>query len=109
MSPTLNPNTDTENDVCLLWKTNAVNVGDLVMFSHPFLNIPVVKRVTASEGEYIHFRDRYTRIPEGHIWVEAEETFRGQDSKRFGPVARGLVQAKIVAIIWPLSRFRFFT
>ena len=59
MSPTLNPNTDTEKDVCLIWKTNFVNVGDIVSFMHPFMNIAVVKRVTAIAGERLLMKNRY--------------------------------------------------
>ncbi|KAI8822972.1 peptidase S24/S26A/S26B/S26C [Fimicolochytrium jonesii] len=47
----------------------------------------------------------YVRIPRGHVWVESDEPFRGVDSNVFGPVPLGLVESKVVAVLWPTDRF----
>ncbi|KAF7310652.1 hypothetical protein HMN09_00608000 [Mycena chlorophos] len=47
-------------------------------------------------------------IPQGHIWIVGDNTANSRDSRTFGPVPMGLVQTKLVARIWPPSRFTIF-
>ena len=108
MSPTINPQTDLENDVCFVLKTTKCSKGDIILFKHPFLNIPTVKRVGGVEDDMKQFRSKFIKVPKGHVFVEAEESFHGQDSRDFGPIPLGLVQGKILGVIWPLKRFKLF-
>jgi len=51
------------------------------------------------------YPDKEVRIPAGHIWVEGDETYRTDDSNRFGPVPMALLHSKLIFIIWPFTRF----
>lgn len=50
----------------------------------------IVKRVVAVEDDVVQTlppcSDAEVRVPEGHIWVEGDESFRTLDSNTFGPV-----------------------
>jgi signal peptidase I len=108
MSPTLNPHTDKERDIVLIWKTDNVQVNELCFFLNPFdAGMSLVKRVTGLEGDWMFYRNRHATVPTGHVWVQADESFRGMDSRDFGPLPRGLIWGKAIAIIYPLNRIRW--
>eukprot|EP00965_Chrysotila_dentata_P191439 6174528-Pleurochrysis_carterae.AAC.2 len=44
-----------------------------------------------------------SQVPKGHIWVEGDNANNSNDSNTFGPVAAGLVEARVEAKVWPLS------
>lgn len=92
-----------------------------------------VKRLIALPGEWVQFpgSPKVTKIPEGHCWVEGDNSARSLDSRAFGPVScfsnpasvplfglimylrqclccfqipLGLVQGRVTHIIWPPSK-----
>ncbi len=118
MEPTLNPPENLlKNDVVLLDKFSVsrlhlYRVGDVVILSHPRdSKRQLVKRILALPGDLVKpwlppgTRDGYEppviKIPAGHMWVESDEPFHGQDSNTFGPVPLGLVSARVAWIVWP--------
>lgn len=55
-------------------------------------------------------------VPQNYVWVEGDVSalrWRGRlrteaksrDSREFGPVPVGLITARVVCILWPISRF----
>ncbi|KAJ7276277.1 peptidase S24/S26A/S26B/S26C [Mycena haematopus] len=113
MQPTLNP------DSSLLWRDVGLfdrytiykgrhRRGDIVILKSP--NNPkhnIVKRIIGIEGDIVRTLPPYplpeVRVPEGHIWVEGD-AFHSQDSNSFGPVPLGLVDSRLICLIWPVWR-----
>ncbi|KAJ7742480.1 peptidase S24/S26A/S26B/S26C [Mycena maculata] len=119
MQPTLNPNES------LLWRDVAIfdrfsihtlqcyRRGDIVALKSPHnAKHELVKRISAVEGDIVRTLPPYpepeVRVPKGHIWVEGD-AFHSQDSNSFGPVPLGLIDSRLVSIIWPFWRFRSST
>ena len=41
-------------------------------------------------------------MPDGHIWVEGDNSTNSSDSRHYGPVPASLVLGKVLLRIWPL-------
>ena len=108
MQPTFNK-TQTSNDLLLLDKLSATNRwykrGDVVVLRSPHTpNEMLTKRVIAMQNDLVYNRQgRLVRVPRGHLWIEGDNALNSNDSNAFGPVAQGLVQARVAAKLWPLS------
>ncbi|XP_072408197.1 mitochondrial inner membrane protease subunit 2 isoform X4 [Chiloscyllium punctatum] len=91
MQPSLNPPGRTTCDVVLLnrWSVRNYEVqrGD------------VISLVTMG------YRNRFIKIPNGHLWIEGDHHGHSFDSNAFGPVSLGLVHARASHIIWPPNRW----
>ncbi|KAJ7667904.1 peptidase S24/S26A/S26B/S26C [Mycena polygramma] len=115
MQPTLNP------DSSLLWRDVAIfdrvsihtfqrqGRGDIVVLKSPYnAKIELVKRVIAIEGDLVRTLPPYpqpeVRVPKGHVWVEGD-AFHTVDSNSFGPLPLGLVDSRLLCLIWPFWRF----
>ncbi|XP_043319111.1 mitochondrial inner membrane protease subunit 2 isoform X2 [Cervus elaphus] len=92
MQPSLNPGGSQSSDVVLLnhWKVRNFEVqrGD------------VVSLVTMGH------KNRYVKVPRGHIWVEGDHHGHSFDSNSFGPVSLGLLHAHATHILWPPERWQ---
>ncbi|XP_064431113.1 mitochondrial inner membrane protease subunit 2 isoform X5 [Mirounga angustirostris] len=92
MQPSLNPGGSQSSDVVLLnhWKMRNFEVqrGDIVSL------------VT------IGHKNRYVKVPRGHIWVEGDHHGHSFDSNSFGPVSLGLLHAHATHILWPPERWQ---
>ncbi|KAM7120785.1 mitochondrial inner membrane protease subunit 2-like isoform 2-T2 [Molossus nigricans] len=69
----------------------------------------IIKRVIALEGDIIKtmgHKNRYVKVPRGHIWVEGDHHGHSFDSNSFGPVSLGLLHAHATHILWPPERWR---
>ncbi|MDX1692007.1 MAG: S26 family signal peptidase [Acidimicrobiia bacterium] len=75
-------------------------VGDVVVLDHPERpGFELVKRVTAVAGD----RVGDIHLLPGEVWVEGDDPVAGSvDSRRFGPVLAGSVQARVVLRYRPL-------
>ena len=47
----------------------------------------------------------WIRVPKGYLWVTGDNLSNSSDSRLYGPVPSGLVRGKIVARVWPDSRW----
>ncbi|XP_070611618.1 mitochondrial inner membrane protease subunit 2 isoform X1 [Erythrolamprus reginae] len=94
MQPSLNPVEQQVSDIVLLnhWTIQNYKVerGDIVSLVSPRNpEQKIVKRVIALEGDIIKtiaYKQKYVKIPHGHIWVEGDHHGHSFDSNAFGPV-----------------------
>jgi inner membrane protease subunit 1 len=92
---------------------HGIEIGDIVSFQHPTEPHRALKRVIANEGDFVARRfvtikDGYVRdaggselmirIPEGHVWLEGDNKSLSKDSRLYGPVAKSLVDGKVIGI-----------
>ncbi|WOK98761.1 hypothetical protein Cni_G07473 [Canna indica] len=81
--------------------------GDVIAFKSPSdHNRQFVKRLVALPGDWMHVPNSsdILKIPEGHCWVEGDNTGCSFDSRHFGPIPLGLVRGRVTHIIWPPQR-----
>jgi type IV secretory pathway protease TraF len=62
----------------------------------------MVKRIVALPGDLVGER----RMLDDEYWVEGDLASASTDSRRFGPVARRGLKARVVLIYWPKERRR---
>ncbi|CAK9133859.1 unnamed protein product [Ilex paraguariensis] len=68
--------------------------GDVVVFCSPSDHRKsIVKRITALPGDWINmpYSSDALKIPEGHCWVEGDNSASSVDSRSFGPVCYPLL------------------
>eukprot|EP00446_Apocalathium_sp_SHHI-4_P087119 CAMPEP_0177476636 /NCGR_PEP_ID=MMETSP0369-20130122/23691_1 /TAXON_ID=447022 ORGANISM="Scrippsiella hangoei-like, Strain SHHI-4" /NCGR_SAMPLE_ID=MMETSP0369 /ASSEMBLY_ACC=CAM_ASM_000364 /LENGTH=216 /DNA_ID=CAMNT_0018951877 /DNA_START=99 /DNA_END=749 /DNA_ORIENTATION=- len=113
MSPTLNPQ-DTFydrlfRDVVLVFRNAEFQKGDIVVLRDPTANTSIVKRlISAKGGDFVPTGDGgFTYVPPGHCWVEGDNPALSVDSRTFNAVPRGLLDALVVAVVWPFWRARW--
>ncbi|KAH6796173.1 hypothetical protein C2S51_037159, partial [Perilla frutescens var. frutescens] len=102
MMPTLNPNGDVvviESVSLLLGKVGA---GDVIVARSPEdPRSRICKRILGVEGDTVTFFDHRTHqsksivIPEGHVWIQGDNTCRSHDSRCHGPIPYGLIIGKV--------------
>ncbi|XP_062913972.1 mitochondrial inner membrane protease subunit 2 isoform X3 [Mobula hypostoma] len=99
MQPSLNPPGGTTCDIVLLnrWSVRNYEVqrGDIISLLSPKNpEQKIIKRVIALEGDIIKtmgYRNRYIKIPSGHLWIEGDHYGHSFDSNVFGPVTKLLI------------------
>ncbi|XP_060784188.1 mitochondrial inner membrane protease subunit 2 [Neoarius graeffei] len=114
MQPSLNPEGALSSDVVLLsrWSVRNYEVrrGDIVSVVSPKNpKQKIIKRVIALEGDFIKtlgYKNRYIRVPDGHLWIEGDHHGHSFDSNTFGPVSLGLLHGRASHIIWPPNRWQ---
>ncbi|KZT53312.1 LexA/Signal peptidase [Calocera cornea HHB12733] len=117
MQPTFNPDPGFGKDIVLgnryVGRTEPTQLrrGDVVTLRDPTIpDLLITKRILALEGDVVRtlppYPDTYVTIPPFHAWVEGDEPFRSSDSNHFGPVSLALVDSRVEAVVWPLSRAR---
>ncbi|XP_042561542.1 mitochondrial inner membrane protease subunit 2 [Clupea harengus] len=114
MQPSLNPDGGSASDVVLLnrWSVRNYRVqrGDVVSVLSPKNpQQKIIKRVIALEGDFIKtlgYKNRYVRVPDGHLWIEGDHHGHSFDSNSFGPVSQGLLHGRASHIIWPPNRWQ---
>ncbi|KAF8211245.1 peptidase S24/S26A/S26B/S26C [Mycena galopus ATCC 62051] len=129
MQPTLNPDSSLLwRDVGIFDRRAIYKLrhrrGDIITLKSPEdAKFELVKRVIALEGDTVRTLPPYpvpeVRVPEGHVWVEGlfvpclilryltrreGDAFHSQDSNSFGAVPLGLVDSRLVCLIWPVWR-----
>ncbi|XVF55102.1 hypothetical protein PTKIN_Ptkin06aG0009400 [Pterospermum kingtungense] len=113
MSPTFNPKTDTLlgslNDYVLVEKFCLLKYkfshGDVVVFRSPFNHKEKhVKRIVGLPGDRVGTHYDMVKIPDGHCWVEGDNSSSSVDSRSFGPVPLGLINGRATHVVWPPHR-----
>lgn len=73
-----------------------------------------IKRVIGMPGDFVlrdspdSPSDMMIQVPEGHCWVVGDNLPASRDSRMYGPLPLALVKGKVVARIWPYSRWTVF-
>ncbi|NP_001088705.1 mitochondrial inner membrane protease subunit 2 isoform X1 [Xenopus laevis] len=114
MQPSLNPDARGESDIVLLnrWRARNYDVqrGDIVSLVSPKNpEQKIIKRVIALEGDIVKtlgHKNRYVKVPRGHVWVEGDHHGHSFDSNAFGPVSLGLLHSHATHILWPPNRWQ---
>jgi len=64
----------------------------------------VIKRVVATEGEYVINNDVYERIRKGHFFAVGDNMNQSIDSRRYGQVPISLIRGTAEYVILPYPR-----
>ncbi|XP_014249510.1 mitochondrial inner membrane protease subunit 1 isoform X1 [Cimex lectularius] len=83
--------------------------GDIVIaksVSDPLVN--VCKRVTGIAGDIIWTGCKFTRVPQGHVWLQGDNSSESTDSRVYGPVPEALIRGRVSLRIWPLREMCVF-
>ncbi|KIL70170.1 hypothetical protein M378DRAFT_607283 [Amanita muscaria Koide BX008] len=112
--PTLNPDSSIWKDIAIFDRITPLFMrpyqrGDIVTVRSPTdPERTLIKRIVALEGDIVETRppcaEPEVEVPPGYIWIEGDESFRTNDSNLFGPVPLGLVESRLVFLVWPLDR-----
>ncbi|XP_057949763.1 mitochondrial ATP-independent inner membrane protease subunit 1a-like [Malania oleifera] len=114
MLPTLNLTGDVILAERISTRFRKVAPGDIVLVrSHENPRKIVAKRLMGMEGDRVTFvvdpknSDRLDTVvvPKGHIWIEGDNIYDSNDSRRFGAIPYGLLQGKVFWRIWPPKSF----
>jgi signal peptidase I len=109
-----------------------ISVGDVVVLQHPQREGTICKRVLGLPGDMVipsqplhsartsrhdfsiwnenqddsynqdHTSSSLIIVPDGHIWVEGDNSNNSSDSRHYGAVPAALVMGKVLIRIWPL-------
>lgn len=108
MTPAFNSTTP-DKDLLLLDRISIAarlyTRGDVVVLASPHVpNEAILKRIVGVEGDLVRSRDGdVVSVPRGHLWIEGDNAAVSNDSNHYGAVSEGLVRARVVAKLWPLS------
>ncbi|CAL9024271.1 unnamed protein product [Prunus brigantina] len=100
---------------CISTQLDKLGVGDIVLVQSP--EVPwkfMTKRLIVMEGQSVTYVVDpknslrllwYVNVPKGHVWIEGDNIYESNDSRKFGPVPYGLLQGKVFWRIWPPKDF----
>ena len=108
MQPTLNDGAGSCDAVCLdRLFAHSYERGDVVVLHSPTDPTEMVlKRVIGMGGDWVRRRggdQSFVRVPAGYLWIEGDSERFSIDSNSYGAVPAGLVNARVLCKVWPLS------
>eukprot|EP00929_Paragymnodinium_shiwhaense_P002505 TRINITY_DN102772_c0_g1_i1.p2 TRINITY_DN102772_c0_g1~~TRINITY_DN102772_c0_g1_i1.p2 ORF type:complete len:180 (+),score=28.35 TRINITY_DN102772_c0_g1_i1:69-542(+) len=110
MTPTLNPQESFIDrhlrDYVLVHKNAEFRNGDIVVLRDPHSNNRIIKRLVAQQHEVVHVDGFPAYVPSGHCWVEGDNDAHSVDSRHFGSVPMGLLDALVISVVWPWWRVK---
>eukprot|EP00941_MAST-03F_sp_MAST-3F-sp1_P003993 g3993.t1 len=77
------------------------------------VDVGIVKRVRGVEGDSVRYkksrngRIMKTVVKKGQVWLEGDNPGDSRDSREYGAVPVSLVKARVIARIWPPTRWGF--
>ncbi|XP_021888611.1 mitochondrial inner membrane protease subunit 2 isoform X2 [Carica papaya] len=110
MSPTFNPRANSLTDDYVLLEKLCLekykfSSGDIVVFRSPSnYREKHIKRIVGLPGDWIGISHDVVKVPQGHCWVEGDNSASSMDSRSFGPIPLGLIQGRVTHIVWPPQR-----
>lgn len=96
--------------------TTGISVGDVVVVQHPDRVGTVCKRVLGLPGDIVTKPTRRTQkeqildrsrsdilvVPDGHLWIEGDNSWNSSDSRNYGTVPAALLVGRVLLRVWPL-------
>jgi signal peptidase I len=99
--------------------TTGISVGDVVVVQHPQRYGTVCKRVLGLPGDVVvrpppqrqrpRSRARAPKqpehlivVPDGHVWLEGDNSMNSSDSRTYGAVPAALIVGHVVCRVWPI-------
>lgn len=82
-----------------------LSIGDVVVADHPNRPGTICKRIAALPGDQVLLRNKGGRletVPNGHVWLEGDNSMQSNDSRHYGPIPLALLKGRAIARIWPL-------
>ncbi|KZT75187.1 LexA/Signal peptidase [Daedalea quercina L-15889] len=98
-------------------KPESLRRGDLVTYLSPLDPTRMVcKRIVGLPGDVICVdptgelapSTEHVVIPRNHVWLSGDNAPLSRDSRVYGPVSMALIKGRIVARVWPPSKFTVF-
>ncbi|KAG6845967.1 hypothetical protein H0H87_011015 [Tephrocybe sp. NHM501043] len=99
------------------WLNPEIARGDLMVIESPLNPGDVIcKRILGLPGDIVCVdptgvyapSTEHVVVPKGHVWVIGDNATLSRDSRVYGPVPISLIQARLFARIWPLSKATVF-
>jgi signal peptidase I len=90
---------------------SGVNIGDVVVVEHPQREGTICKRVIGLPGDEIILkkasyseakRRGLLKVPDGHLWLEGDNSANSLDSRTYGPVPAAMIVGRVPFRVWPL-------
>ena len=98
-----------------IWKqhfTSGLQRGDVVILHHPSKEGSLCKRIIGLPGDIILRTDggseesnHRVTVPQGHLWVEGDNSLQSHDSRAYGPVPASLIVGQVICRLWPLREY----
>jgi inner membrane protease subunit 1 len=95
--------------------TTGISVGDVVVVQHPERHGTVCKRVLGLPGDVVLRpppsrrsrrsappRENLYVVPDGHCWIEGDNSLNSSDSRVYGAVPAALIVGRVLCRVWPL-------
>ena len=91
--------------------TTGISVGDVVVVQHPERQGTVCKRILGLPGDVVIRSSRAQQrrvpqsllvIPDGHVWIEGDNSLNSSDSRAYGPVPAAMIVGRVLCRVWPL-------
>ena len=57
---------------------------------------------TSFEGNVPFTQNQIRIVPDGHIWLEGDNSLDSVDSRSYGPIPAGLIIGRVVCRVWPI-------
>ncbi|KAJ2548249.1 hypothetical protein EV175_004899, partial [Coemansia sp. RSA 1933] len=113
--PSMAPSVNIAGDLLLVerlpgWR-DRVKVGELVVFVTPTRpERRASKRVLGMPGDVVCVDPTvdsmsYVVVPKGHMWLQGDNYSNSTDSRVHGPIPLGLLRGRVLACVWPSTRW----
>jgi len=120
MEPTLGDHGEyvVEDRLSYKLRPESIARGDLVTLRSPLDPFRTIcKRVIGLAGDVICVdptgvmapSTEHVMVPKGHVWLSGDNAAMSRDSREYGPVSTALIQGKLYARVWPLTKAKVFS
>ncbi|KAK3910996.1 Mitochondrial inner membrane protease subunit 1 [Frankliniella fusca] len=102
--PSMEPTFHTGDFIIGERRPKDVTYGNILILRSPFdPEGYLVKRLMGLPGDIKRNGLSFTKVPEGHMWLEGDNSSNSRDSRSFGPVPQGLITGRALYKVWPPS------